>query len=139
MTGDLALGGRLWRSAIGFFHDWRHRSALQREFQLLGHAEGERILRDCGLPRSEFMSSLHKPLLSEDLLSPAMLSVGLDPVAFKIRHPARSRDLERICMACDNHRRCRNDASTDRFASRYRDYCPNRNSFDEIAEPGEHS
>src|SRR5688572_2511192 len=64
MRCELAQGGgRLLRYAAAVFHDWRHRKALQREFQALGDIEGDRILHDCGMSRSEFLSSLDNNLL----------------------------------------------------------------------------
>ena len=56
MRYELAQGGgRLLRYVVAVFHDWQHRKALQREFQALG-ADGDRVLHDCGISRSEFLS-----------------------------------------------------------------------------------
>lgn len=137
MKNELALGGgRLLRSFASYFHDWRRRNALQREFQALGAAEGERVLNDCGMSRSEFLSSLQNSLLTEDLLTPAMLSLGLNPIAFKAKHPEWGRDLERACMSCRHRLRCRDDVSARRFATSHRSYCVNSDSFRELAQRG---
>jgi hypothetical protein len=123
----------LLRSAVAFFHDWRHRDALQREFQALGGTEGDRVLRDCGLSRSEFLSSLDNSLLSEDLLEPAMLSMGFDPLAIKMKYPEWNRDLARACMSCRHRLRCRDDVAANRFAASHQSYCVNSDSLSEIA------
>ena len=137
MKYELAQGGgRLLRYAAAFFHDWQHRKALQREFQALGDAEGERVLHDCGMSRSELWSSLDNNLPSEDLLEPAMLSMGFDPLAIKTKHPDWSRDLARACMTCRHRLRCRDDLSAKRFAASHRSYCVNSHSFSEISQSG---
>ena len=137
MKNELALGGgRLLRSFACYFHDWQRRNALQREFQALGAAEGERVLNDCGMSRSEFLSSLDNNLLSEDLLEPAMLSMGFDPLAIKTKYPEWSRDLARTCMSCRHRLRCRDDLSAECFATSHRSYCANSDSFSEIAQSG---
>lgn len=136
MKYELAQGGaRLLRYAVAFVHDWQRRNALYREFQLLG-AEGERVLHDCGMSRSEFLSSLQNSLPLEDLLEPAMASIGLDPVAIKAKHPGSSRDFARACMSCRHRMRCREDILANRFATNHRAYCVNVHSFSEIAHSG---
>ena len=136
MRYELAQGGgRLLRYVVAVFHDWQHRKALQREFQALG-ADGDRVLHDCGISRSEFLSSLDNNLLSEDLLEPAMLSMGFDPLAIKTKYPEWSRDLARTCMSCRHRLRCRDDLSAECFATSHRSYCANSDSFSEIAQSG---
>ena len=126
MKSDLALGlGRLWRSTTEAFRDSRRRSALRRQFEKLG----DDALQDCGFSRSEFDASFRNALPLVDLLSPAMLALGLDPVELS---PGRSMDLGRACMFCQYRQRCRNDVSAHRFAARYRRYCLNNDSFDEM-------
>ena len=137
MKNELALGGgRLLWSFACYFHDWQRRNALQREFQALGAAEGERVLNDCGMSRSEFLSSLDNNLPSEDLLEPAMLSMGFDPLAIRTKHPEWSRDLARACMSCRHRVRCRDDVLAGRFATSHRSYCVNSDSFGELAQRG---
>lgn len=127
---DLNLGERLWRSAITCFHDWQHRRALEREFVLFDQQEGERVLRDSGMSRNDFLALLQTPLASQDLLSPALSSLGIDPAAL---HTEWTRDLARTCIVCKNRRQCRDDLSAHRFSSRYRGYCPNSDSLEVIA------
>ncbi|RUM95176.1 hypothetical protein EET67_24730 [Pseudaminobacter arsenicus] len=140
MARDLALGVvPLWHSITAFINRLRRGNRLQREFYALDHDEAERLLRECAMGRSDFLASLRNPLCAEDLLLPAMRSAGLDPEAHKARHPAWHRDIERTCTACENRRRCRRDVLNNRFAARHRSYCPNRDSFAEIAQTSEDS
>jgi hypothetical protein len=137
MKFELAQGaGRLLGYAVTFFRDWQHRNALQSEFRRLGVTEGERVLHDCGMSRSEFLSSLGNNVLSEDLLEPAMLSMGFDPLAIKTKHPEWSRDLARACTTCRHRLRCRDDLLAKRFATSHRSYCVNSDSFSEISQIG---
>ena len=130
MNGDLAVAlGRLWRSTAEALRDSRRGNAL-RQFATLDDA----TLRDCGFSRSELNASLRNDLPWVDLLSPAMRSLGIDPVDVKTKQPERSRDLGRAYTFCQFRRRCRADVSAERFAERYRGYCLNRDILHEMAE-----
>ncbi|MGB3391409.1 MAG: hypothetical protein WBA88_25920 [Pseudaminobacter sp.] len=109
---------------------------MRREFYAIDRDEADRLLRECAMGRSDFLSSLRNPYCADDLLLPAMRSVGLDPEAHKASYPAWHRDIERTCTACENRRRCRRDVLSNRFAARHRSYCPNKDSFTEIAQAG---
>lgn len=133
MSGKLNIAvARFWCSLASSLLDWRTRATLQSELHRLGRDEEDRVFRDCGLNRGEFVKSLQNPLVSEDLLSPAMELIGIDPVALRKRYPSWSRDMARVCMACRNRRRCRDDVSAHRISA-FRAYCLNDGSFEEIA------
>lgn len=122
----------IWRFITEFVTRSQRSNMLRREFQSLDREEADRFLRDCAITHSEFQSSLRNPFYSEDLLSPAMRAIGLDPNVDRIKHAAWHRDIERTCMACRYRRRCRHDVTSRRFEANYRDYCPNTESFDEM-------
>lgn len=133
MSGRLNIAvAQFWYSIASSLLDWRTRATLRSELHRLGRDEEDRVFRDCGLNRGEFAKSLKNPLVSEDLLSPAMELIGLDPVALRKRHPSWSRDMARVCMACPNRRRCRDDVSAHRIGA-FRAYCLNDRSFEEMA------
>ena len=133
MTGSL-IGGSLqaWRFAIAYFADRRQSIATLREFEALGLDECVPILKDYGLTRRDFANAMRLPFASQDLLSSAMQSIGIDPTAFHTRQAGFGRDMDRTCMLCDHRRRCRNDIATSDFGSRHRDFCPNSENFAEI-------
>lgn len=135
MKSALALAlGRLWRSTTEAFRDSRRSNALRREFEKLDAA----ALQDCGFSRSELAAAFRNQLPWVDLLSPAMLALGLNPAKFVVKHPGRSRDLGRACRFCQYRRRCRDDIAAQRFSTRYRKYCLNSDSFDEISREYPH-
>lgn len=121
-----------WRSAVAFAADRRHRMVAAREMGALDPNERSRILTEAGLTRSEFGDIMRTPFVSQDLLSRAMLAIGIVPSAFRARHEMWHRDMARVCMACPARSRCRRDLATCDFARRYRHYCPNADSLAEI-------
>lgn len=129
---------RLWHLAVSSLHNQRTKNALRREMAELGPDEENRVLRDCGLSRSEFATLLQNSLATEDLLSPAMNSIGLDPVAWRERYPAWGREMARVCMACDFRRRCHGDMVGGRVDA-FREYCPNSADLAEMARTGRKS
>ena len=133
MSGRLNITvARFWCFFSSYLLDGRTRARLRNELHGLGREEEDRFFRECGLNRNEFATSIRNPLVSEDLLSPAMEFVGLDPASHRARHPSWNRDMTRVCMACSNRRRCRDDVSARRIGA-FRGYCPNDRNFDEIA------
>ena len=138
MASEQALSvSTLWHSITELAGRLRRSNRLRREFYALDRDEAERVLRECAMGRSDFLASLRSPLCAEDLLLPAMRSAGLDPEAHKAGYPAWHRDIERTCTACEHHWRCRRDVLNNRFATQHQSYCPNKDSFGEIAQTAE--
>ncbi|MGX8012394.1 hypothetical protein ACVDG8_027225 [Mesorhizobium sp. ORM8.1] len=135
-------GGRLsetleaWRFAIAVLKDHKRSKAARREFWALGPAECTGILEDIGLSRSEFDDAMRLPYASEDLLSSAMRSVGVDPDEFRSLVAVRDRFMARICITCPHRRRCHGHLETFDFESRYQDFCPNSSNFADLLDGG---
>lgn len=124
----------VWHSAVLFYKDWKQRRAAKREIDALGRQEGERVLGECGLTRADLATAMRHTFASSILLPEAMQSVGVDPDAFATRHAGWNRDMRRTCMMCSQRSHCSDQLAAASFATRYRDFCPNRDSLDEMAK-----
>lgn len=133
MTGTL-IGGplQIWRFAFAYFADRRRRIAALRELEALGLDECVPLLNELGLTRREFADAMQRPFAFDDLLSSAMQSIGIDPIAFHSQQGAWSRDMHRTCMLCRYHRRCRKELATSEFGHSHQGFCPNSENFTEI-------
>ena len=97
-----------WRSVISLLADRRRSRAATREFWAMGADECTGILNDIGLSRSEFDEAMQLPYASQDMLTSAMLSIGIDPDSFDSRKIVRDRLMPRTCTTCPHRRQCQN-------------------------------
>ena len=124
---------RLFHLALAYLEDRKRSRATVREFRALGPEACAHLLGDAGLAPSEFDRAMGLPFASEDLLTPAMRSVGIDPAEFAEHNHPSYRELCRTCMSCDHRMRCRSDLGNAAFLRTYRDFCPNSIPFDALA------
>lgn len=124
----------VWHSAVLAYKDWRRRRAAIREIDLLGRLEGDRVLGECGLTRADLGTAMRHTFAASILLPEAMQSVGVDPDAFATRNAGWNRDMRRTCMMCSQRSHCSDQLAAASFAKRYREFCPNRDSLDEMAK-----
>ncbi|TIP00041.1 hypothetical protein [Mesorhizobium sp.] len=87
------------------------------------------MLNDIGMSPAEFDEAMHPPYASEDLLTLAMLSVGIDPDDFDTLEFARSHFMSRTCITCPRRRKCHDRMQAFDFEGHYRDFCPNSENF----------
>ncbi|MGX8009983.1 hypothetical protein ACVDG8_013945 [Mesorhizobium sp. ORM8.1] len=87
-NGDLMAGNRksetveAWRFAISFLVDRERSKAAREEFWAQALDRCTKVLNDIGLSRREFEAAMMLPYASEDLLTSAMRSTGIDPDSF---------------------------------------------------------
>ncbi|QOF74580.1 hypothetical protein IG197_30070 (plasmid) [Aminobacter sp. SR38] len=122
----------LWRSVVLRFKDWRQRRAAVWEISQLGN-DGERMLAECGLSRSDFRQAMRLAFASKILLPEAIKSKGIDAETFENRYPEWNRDMRRTCMMCPARRVCSDRLETRDFEASYRDFCPNADNLDALA------
>lgn len=122
-----------WRFAISFLVDRDRSKAARKAFWAQGLDRCARILNDIGLSRSEFDDGVRLPYASEDLLTSAMRSTGIDPDTFRSLQAARG-GMSRICITCSHRRQCRGHLDAFDFEDHYQDFCPNSLSFAKLLE-----
>jgi hypothetical protein len=120
------------RSALAVFKDRRRSKAARREFWALGTDECIGLLEDIGMSPSEFDGAMRLPHAAKDLLTPAMLSVGIDPDSFHTREFASESFMPRTCITCPHRSRCHAHMEAFDFESHYREFCPNRDNFSKL-------
>ncbi|BCG82409.1 hypothetical protein [Mesorhizobium sp. 113-3-3] len=124
-----------WRFAISFLVDRERSKAAKREFWAQGPHKCAGILHDLGLTRAEFDDAMRLPYASEDLLTPAMRSVGIDPDSFQTLEATRG-GMSRTCMTCPHRRECRGLLAVFDFENHYQEFCPNSRGFAKLLEGG---
>ena len=123
-----------WRSVISLLADRRRSRAATREFWAMGRDECTGILNDIGLSRREFDDAMRLPYASEDLLSSAMRSAGIDPDSFQSLQTHGF--MSRTCITCPHRRQCHDHLAAFDFESHYQDFCPNSQNFADLLKNG---
>jgi hypothetical protein len=133
MTGTLLDGAaQAWRLAVNYLKDKERSRRAMREVDSLGSSEAARVLSEVGLSRGEFAAAMSHPFASDDLLSQALSSVGIDPDEFGVRNIEWLQGLQRSCMRCGVRGRCKRIMARDEFTRRHQDFCPNSGDFEQI-------
>nr|WP_236952542.1 hypothetical protein [Mesorhizobium loti] len=123
-----------WRSVISLLADRRRSKAATREFWAMGIDECTGILNDIGLSPGEFDDAMRLPYASEDLLSSAMRSAGIDPDSFQSLQAHGF--MARTCITCPHRRQCHDHLAAFDFESHYQDFCPKSQNFADLLENG---
>jgi len=111
---------------------YRQAVGLRGELANCGAEEVALIARDIGVSPEELRFAASKGPHAADELPKLLRALGVDPQKLASDAPATMRSLQRICISCGNKGECQHELAAGTAASRYRDYCPNAMSLDEL-------
>ena len=95
------------------------------ELTFCGEEEVERIARDFRMSAVELRTLAKRGPEAADLLLRRMAALDLDRNEV-IRTQSRTfQDLQRVCIMCQQHRRCAGDLARDFAIPAWKDYCAN--------------
>jgi hypothetical protein len=100
------------------------------ELSRLSPAEFASIANDLRLSPLDLKRLADKGPGVTDNLSRMLADVGIDRPAIVRTEPAVMRDMERVCAACPNARRCRRELRAGTAKRTYREFCANSGTFD---------
>jgi hypothetical protein len=122
----------LLHNAVAALGEQRRRRIAAREIEALDAVESGRIMKEAGLSSWEFRSATLIPFFSEDLLSAAIRSMGINAASFRLRHGSWHKDMQRACIRCQARKQCRRGIASHSFARDYWRYCLNAESLSDI-------
>jgi len=111
---------------------YRQASGLRGELANCNAEEVALIARDIGVSPDELIFIANKGRNAADELPKLLRALGVDPQKLASDAPATMRSLQRICISCGSKGQCQHELAAGTAASRYRDYCPNAMSLDEL-------
>jgi hypothetical protein len=123
---------------VGAIADWvnRYRGKLQasRELGQCSPDEVRQTAKDLGLPESDLRALAAKGPGGAERLRKMLLALHVDPDALAKADPAVMRDLQRLCAACGNKRRCDHEFARGTAARNFHEFCPNAYTLDALFE-----
>ena len=111
-----------YRSAIGF----------SNEFGKCGPDEVMRMAKDIGVTRSQLHELVSKGPGAADLLKRMLVALRVDPKVLADIDLLVMRELQWLCITCDNKKRCERELTKGTAAEHFREFCPNAVSLDEL-------
>lgn len=116
--------------------DWvgRCRRALgaSKELGTCGPEEVARIAHELGVGRGELYELASRGPRSADLLQKMLPALGIDLKELSRTDPLVVRDLQRLCVTCNNKGRCQHELADGTAADDYQDFCPNAVTLDAL-------
>jgi hypothetical protein len=113
---------------------YRYAAGLREELARCGPEEIAHTANELGLSSGDLYRLASKGPQAADLLKRMLLALGIDPKVLAAQDPTTMRDLQRLCIMCDQKRRCRHEFAAGTAANNYREFCPNAFTLDALFE-----
>jgi hypothetical protein len=113
-----------YRRAIGCF----------RELGMCGPDEVMRMAKDIGVTPSQLHELVNKGPGAANLLKRMLVALRVDPKVLADMDPLVMRELQWLCITCDNKKRCERELAKGTAAEHFREFCPNAVSLDELLD-----
>ena len=113
----------IYRYTFGCLHD---------EFGLCGPDEVVRVAKEIGLTPSELRDLASEGPGTVNLLKDMLVALHVDPKILADTDPLIRRELQWLCLTCNNKKRCKQELANETAPDHFREFCPNAVSFDEL-------
>lgn len=115
---------------------YRQIHEARAELSLCDSEEIARVARELNVSPRELANLAGKGPESAALLGKMLLALGIDPDSGPMQDPLITRDLQRLCVACDHKRKCSHELAAGTAAEHYREFCPNAYTLDALLGRG---
>jgi hypothetical protein len=116
--------------------DWvtRYREILGRTNDL-GQCSRDQVMqiaKDLGVSAIELREIVSKGPHAGDLVQKMLIALDVDPQALAKNNPLIMRDLQRLCINCDDKKRCANELAMGTAVEHFHEFCPNAMTLDAL-------
>ena len=126
----------LVETAFKAIADWvsNYRYAINscHELGRCGPDDVMRMAKDIGVTPSQLHELVSKGPGAADLLKRMLVALRVDPKVLADIDPLVMRELQWLCITCDNKKRCERELAQGTAAEHFREFCPNAVSLDEL-------
>jgi hypothetical protein len=116
----------------GWINKYRHMHGVHDEFGQCSQEDVMRIAKDLGVPISDLRSLAAKGPGAPDVLQKMLLALSVDPQVLAKADPAVMRDLQRLCILCNQKGRCQHELAKGTAGEHFREFCPNAYTLDAL-------
>ena len=119
---------------ISAFADWlKYRRELS-EMRRLDRSEFDRIASDLRVSPVDLDELVRQGAHAADELAQLLKALGIDENDLAGTQPLLLRDMERVCALCLHKPQCDHDLAAGTAANRYRDYCLNAPTIEQLEQ-----
>jgi Family of unknown function (DUF6455) len=114
----------------------RYRKVLGRTNDLgqCSRDEVMQIAKDLGVSANELRELVAKGPHAADLVQKMLVALNVDPKAIANSNPLVMRDLQRLCINCNDKKRCASELNKGTAAEHFHEFCPNALTLDALFE-----
>jgi transcriptional regulator with XRE-family HTH domain len=111
---------------------YRYAAGLRDELARCGPEDIAQTARELGLSSGDLCRLAKKGPYAADLLQKMLLALGVDPKALAATDPMTMRDLQRLCIMCEQKKRCAHELAAETAKKNFREFCPNAYTLDAL-------
>lgn len=111
---------------------WRKHQLLQ-ELAGCDNEDRQRLQREFGLSELELAAAIKASPHAQRLLADMLRQLGLEHDGLEALYPRVAWDLNRVCAACPNKKRCRRELASSTARTSFREFCCNAVTLDALA------
>jgi hypothetical protein len=116
---------RVLNAIADWVKKYRYAAGLRDELARCGPEEVAHTAHELGLSSRALYGLARKGPHAADQLQKMLLALGVDPKILVSQDPLLMRDLQRLCIMCDQKKKCRHELAAGTAAQNYHDFCPN--------------
>jgi hypothetical protein len=116
--------------------DWvnNHRDSMGRadDFGQCTPDEVSRIANDMGMSAGQLRELVQKGPHAADQVQKMLIALKVDPKHVADTEPLVMRDLQRLCIFCDDKKHCAQELAAGTAAAHFHEFCPNAQTLDAL-------
>ena len=113
-------------------NDHRH-SVGPADFGQCSPDEVSRIATDFGMSSGQLRELVRKGPHAADQLKKMLVALKVDPKHVADTEPMVMRDMQRLCIFCDDKKRCAHELAAGTAPAHFHEFCPNAQTLDALA------
>jgi hypothetical protein len=110
---------------VGWIKNYRYTTGLNNEFANCGPDEVKAIANDMGMTPAELRALAMNGPGAADLLKKMLIALKVDPTALSEIDQHLTWDLQRLCITCEEKRRCERELTAGTATTNMHEFCPN--------------
>jgi hypothetical protein len=117
--------------------DWvnNHRDSMGRgDLGQCTPDEVSRIANDMGMSTGQLRELVQKGPHAADQVQKMLIVLKVDPKHVAANEPVVMRDLQRLCIFCDDKKHCAHELAAGTAAAHFHDFCPNAQTLDALVK-----
>jgi uncharacterized protein DUF6455 len=123
----------------GWINKYRNAMRAHDAFEQCSPEDVRQITKDLCISADDLRELAAKGPGAADLLQKMLVALHVDPDALAKTNPGVMRDLQRICITCNQKARCQHELAEGTASEHFHKFCPNAFTLDALFDQKEPS